>query len=78
MTEYPTAAWTANQLVQAFYDRNSPRYLIRDRDGIYGLAFQERVKSPGHPASPNRTAQSMAITLCGAGDRDPAPRMPRS
>ena len=45
VTEHPTAAWTANQLVQAFYDRNSPRYLIRDRDGIYGLAFQERVKA---------------------------------
>ena len=34
VTEHPTAEWTARQLVQAFYDRKSPRYLIRDRDGI--------------------------------------------
>ena len=45
VTEHPTAAWTARQLVQAFYDRKSPRYLIRDRDGIYGLIFQDQVKA---------------------------------
>jgi transposase InsO family protein len=45
VTEHPTAEWTARQLVQAFYDRKSPRYLIRDRDGIYGLIFQDRVKA---------------------------------
>jgi len=45
VTEHPTAAWTARQLVQAFYDRKPPRYLIRDRDGIYGLMFQDQVKA---------------------------------
>ena len=45
VTEHPTAAWTANQLVQVFYDRNSPRYLIRDRDRIYGRAFQEQLNA---------------------------------
>ncbi len=45
VTEHPTAEWTARQLVQAFYDRKSPRYLIRDRDGIYGLIFQDQVKA---------------------------------
>ncbi len=45
VTEHPTAAWTARQLVEAFYDRKSPRYLIRDRDGIYGLMFQDQVKA---------------------------------
>ena len=37
VTEHPTAAWSAQQLVQAFYEGKSPRYLILDRDGIYGL-----------------------------------------
>ncbi len=45
VTEHPTAAWTARQLVQAFYDRKSPRYLIRDRDGIYGSVFQDQVRA---------------------------------
>jgi transposase InsO family protein len=45
VTEHPTAAWTARRLVQAFYDQKLPRYLIRDRDGIYGLTFQDQVKA---------------------------------
>jgi putative transposase len=45
VTEHPTSAWTARQLVQAFYDRKPARYLIRDRDGIYGLTFQDQVKA---------------------------------
>jgi len=45
VTEHPTAAWTARQLVQAFYDRKPPRYLIRDCDAIYGLMFQDQVKA---------------------------------
>ncbi len=45
VTEHPTAAWTARQLVQAFYDRKSPRYLVRDRDGIYGSVFQDQVRA---------------------------------
>jgi len=32
-------------MVEAFYDRKSPRYLIRDRDGIYGLLFRDQVKA---------------------------------
>jgi hypothetical protein len=45
VTEHPTAAWTANQLVQTFYDQKTPRCLIRDRDGIYGLTFQAQMKA---------------------------------
>ena len=45
VTEHPTSAWTARQLLQAFYDRKPARYLIRDRDGIYGSTFQDQVKA---------------------------------
>ena len=45
VTEHPTAEWTAQQMVEAFCDGKSPRYLIRDRDGVYGLTFRERVKA---------------------------------
>src|SRR5437867_1594289 len=44
VTEHPTAAWTAQQLVDAFPDASAPPYLLRDRDSIYGLAFRQRVK----------------------------------
>jgi putative transposase len=45
VTEHPTAEWTAQQMVEAIGDGESPRYLIRDRDGVYGLMFQDQVKS---------------------------------
>ena len=44
VTEHPTAAWTAQQVVEAFPDDTTPAYLLRDRDTIYGLAFRQRVK----------------------------------
>ena len=36
VTTSPSAAWTANQIVQTFPWETAPRYLLRDRDGIYG------------------------------------------
>ena len=47
VTEHPTAEWTSQQIVEAFCDGKSPRFLIRDRDGVYGLTFRERVKAHG-------------------------------
>jgi putative transposase len=43
----PSAAWTANQIVQAFPWESAPRYLLRDRDGIYGNFFRHRVRKLG-------------------------------
>ncbi len=47
VTDSPTAAWTAQQIVEAFPDDSAPRYLLRDRDGIYGDEFRRRVKGIG-------------------------------
>ncbi len=47
VTAHPTAAWTAQQIIEAFPDDSAPRFLIRDRDGIYGDVFQERVRNMG-------------------------------
>ena len=44
VTEHPTAAWTAQQIVEAFPDDTAPSYLLRDRDRVYGHAFRHRVK----------------------------------
>ena len=35
VTEHPTGAWTSQQIVEAFADREAARYLIRDRDSRY-------------------------------------------
>jgi putative transposase len=41
VTANPTAEWTARQLVQAFPEETAPRFLVRDRDGIYGTGSGE-------------------------------------
>jgi hypothetical protein len=35
--------WTAEQIIEAFPEDTAPRYLIRDRDGVYGCFFNERL-----------------------------------
>jgi putative transposase len=47
VTEHPTAAWTAQQIVEAFPDDSAPAYLLRDRDTVYSDAFRQRVKGMG-------------------------------
>jgi transposase InsO family protein len=45
VTDSPSANWTARQITQAFPYDNAPRFLLRDRDCIYGKTFRERLKS---------------------------------
>jgi putative transposase len=47
VTNHPTAEWTARQLIHAFPEETAPRYLIRDRNGIYGDAFTRTVATLG-------------------------------
>jgi transposase InsO family protein len=47
VTSHPTAEWTARQLLQAFPWDSAPRYLLRDRDRIYGEPFPATVHSMG-------------------------------
>ena len=47
VTTNPTAEWTAQQIVEAFPWDSAPRYLLRDRDKIYGAYFQRRVENMG-------------------------------
>ena len=47
VTEHPTAQWAAQQLVEALPWETAPRYLLRDRDAVYGKCFQRRVTSLG-------------------------------
>ena len=47
VTEHPTAQWTAQQLCEAFPWETAPRYLIRDRDCVYGMEFKKRLECMG-------------------------------
>ena len=47
VTSSPSAQWTAQQIVQAFPEATAPRYLLRDRDGVYGEHFRRRVRNLG-------------------------------
>ena len=42
VTKHPTAAWTARQLLEACGLEDEPRYLLRDRDAIYGEEFHRQ------------------------------------
>ena len=46
-TAHPTAAWVAQQIREAFPWETAPRYMIRDRDRVYGIAFRSRIKAMG-------------------------------
>ena len=47
VTDHPTAVWTTQQIIEAFPDDSAPRFLLRDRDAIYGEEFARRVKRMG-------------------------------
>lgn len=47
VTAYRTAEWAAQQIVEAFPFDDAPRFLIRDRDGIYSERFRGRVANMG-------------------------------
>jgi putative transposase len=47
VTAHPTAEWTAQQLREAFPWDSAPRYLLRDRDRIFGKDFVDQVKAQG-------------------------------
>lgn len=44
ITRHPTDEWTAQQLIETFAWKVSPRFLIRDRDGKFGNRFKARLR----------------------------------
>lgn len=47
VTAHPTAAWTGQQLREAFPWDSAPRFLLRDRDRIFGADFTKQVEELG-------------------------------
>ena len=47
VTAYPTAEWTAQQVIEAFPEDQALRFLIRDHDSNQGEFFRQRVMRMG-------------------------------
>ena len=47
MTRNPTAEWLARQITQAIPWDGAPKYLIRDHDRAFGVAFKARIRAMG-------------------------------
>src|ERR1035437_5373818 len=58
VTTNPTAEWVARQIAEAFPWDDAPRFMVRDRDRIYGTVVTRRLRAMGirdkpiAPASP--------------------------
>jgi hypothetical protein len=69
VTDRPTSAWVAQQMMEAFGDRVVPRYLIRDRDWVLGQGGPSATAVDGNPGSPDRATEPLAERVRGAPDR---------
>jgi len=61
VTAHPTAEWIARQITEACGWDEAPRYIIRDRDRVYGHAFVRRLRAMGirdRPTSPRSPWQN--------------------
>jgi len=47
VTRNPTAEWLARQITEAFPWDSAPKYLIRDNDRAFGVAFKARIRAMG-------------------------------
>src|SRR5688572_1897182 len=74
VTAHPNAHWIAQQLTEAYGWKETPKYLIRDRDAAYGEAFVRRVGAMGirdRPITPRSPWQNgYAERLIGSIRRD--------
>jgi transposase InsO family protein len=61
VTATPSAEWIARQLTEAYGWQEAPRYIVRDRDRVYGEAFIRRLRAMGirdRPIAPHSPWQN--------------------
>jgi hypothetical protein len=67
VTDHPTAQWLAQQITEAFPWDTAPRYLVRDNDGAYGVAFRRRLRAMGvrdRPITPHSPWLNGGLYTC--------------
>jgi putative transposase len=72
VTEHPTAAWTAQQIREAFPWDDAPKYLIHDRDHAFRWD-----RSPGCSGGVDRAPFAVAERICRTTDWIDSTRVPR-
>ena len=74
VTAHPSAEWITRQLTEAYGWQQAPRYIIRDRDSVYGGAFARQLRAMGirdQPIAPRSPWQNgCAERLIGSIRRD--------
>jgi transposase InsO family protein len=74
VTANPTAEWIARQITEAFPWNEAPRYLVRDRDQVYGTVVIRRLRAMGirdKPVAPGSPWQNgFAERLIGSIRRE--------
>ncbi len=78
VTTNPTARWTAMQLYQAFPFDEAPRFLVRDRDGVYGDEVKRAIEAMGDRGSADQSAFAVAERVLRTGCRDVEEGVPGS
>ena len=66
VTSNPNVQWTAQQIINAFPYVDIPRFIIRDRDSIYGDYFKNRVKDMGIEETPIAPRSPWQIPIASA------------
>jgi transposase InsO family protein len=64
VTAHPTAEWIARQMTEAFPWDTAPRYLVRDRDAVYGCVVRRRLRGLGirdRPTAPRSPWQNAYV-----------------
>ena len=74
VTAHPTAEWIARQIVEGFPWDTAPRYLVRDRDAVYGHVVKRRLRALGirdRPTAPRASWQNAYVErLIGSARRE--------
>jgi hypothetical protein len=69
VTDHPTAAWTSQQIVEAFAEHDISRYLRRDRDGVYGSDVRCAYGFAANRGNPHGAPQPLAESIRRAAHR---------
>ncbi len=81
VTEHPTQEWTMQQMREAFPWDQAPRFVLRDRDAIYGRDFAAMTRHMGREEVLTAPQSPLAKPLCGTASglhptRVPGPHYP--
>src|ERR1700745_3020820 len=69
VTTNPTSEWIARQIAEDIPWNEAPRYLIRDRDRVYGTMVTRRVRAMGISEKPIAYGSASQKLFCGKVER---------